>query len=77
MDKPDSIGAAEKPKDTDVAKPADAQDHPLSQEEKLEESLVDSMDGSDPPAATQPGDHGEPVPSSGFTEKDDRAARRR
>lgn len=58
-------------------KPADDQDHALSPEEKLEESLVDSMDGSDPSTATQPGDHGEPVPSSGFTEEDEKAARKR
>ncbi len=28
----------------------------------------ESMDASDPPAATQPGGKGEPVPSSGFPE---------
>ncbi|MBH1993129.1 MAG: hypothetical protein I8H86_09585 [Sphingomonadaceae bacterium] len=49
----------------------DAQDHALSREEKLDEGLKDSMDGSDPPSTTHPGDHGDPVPSSGFTEKSD------
>lgn len=44
----------------------DAQDHAVSREEKLDEGLKDSMDASDPPAATRPGDHGDPVPSSGF-----------
>lgn len=47
---------------------SDDQDHCLSQEEALEESLEDSMDGSDAPSITQPGDHGDPVPSSGFPE---------
>ena len=31
----------------------------------------ESMDASDPPAATQPGRSGEPAPSSGFPEKSD------
>ncbi len=47
----------------------DDQDRPLDQEEKLETGLEDSMDASDPPAVTAPGDHGDPVPSSGFPEK--------
>jgi hypothetical protein len=64
-------------KDSDtVTKPSDDQDHPLSAEENLEESLADSMDASDPPTATQPGDHGEPVPSSGFTKEDEEEAKR-
>jgi hypothetical protein len=46
------------------------QDHALSSEENLEEGLESSMDGSDPLSATQPGDHGDPVPSSGFPGKD-------
>jgi hypothetical protein len=32
---------------------------------------MDSMDATDPPAATAPGDHGDPVPSSGFHEEDE------
>lgn len=48
------------------------QDHALSDEEKLEAGLEDSMDASDPPAVTAPGDHGDPVPSSGFTEEEDK-----
>jgi hypothetical protein len=52
-------------------RPTDAQDHAVSLEEKLEEGLKDSMDASDPPAVTKPGDHGDPVPSSGFKEEDD------
>ena len=31
----------------------------------------ESMDASDPPAATQPGGSDEPAPSSGFPEKSD------
>ncbi|PZU58868.1 MAG: hypothetical protein DI547_08830 [Sphingobium sp.] len=53
-----------------TGKPSDGQDHALTHEEKLEESLEDSMIASDPPAVTHPGDHGEPVPSSGFPGKD-------
>ncbi|MCI4589057.1 hypothetical protein MOK15_02905 [Sphingobium sp. BYY-5] len=44
----------------------DRQDHALSREEKLEEGLRDSMDASDPPSTTKPGDHGDPVSSSGY-----------
>lgn len=57
--------------ETDEDRPTDAQDHAISTEEKLEEGLMDSMDASDPPSATAPGDHGDPVPSSGFKEEDE------
>ncbi|WP_253183230.1 hypothetical protein [Sphingobium phenoxybenzoativorans] len=56
-------------------KPADDQDHALTDEEKLEEGLHDSMDASDPPSVTKPGDHGDPVPSSGFSEDDEGSSR--
>ena len=36
----------------------------------------ESMDASDPPAATQPGDSGEPMPSSGFDEAAEKAMKR-
>ena len=49
-------------------RPTDAQDHAMTPEEKLDEGLRDSMDASDPPAATTPGDDGHPVPSSGYKE---------
>lgn len=49
---------------------SDDQDHKLDREEALEEGLKDSMDASDPPSTTRPGDHGDPVPSSGFSEED-------
>ncbi|MET0365735.1 MAG: hypothetical protein ABW169_13895 [Sphingobium sp.] len=48
--------------DTDL----EGQEKPLDLEEKLEAGLEESMDGSDPLAVTAPGDHGNPVPSSGF-----------
>ena len=57
---------------TEEKRPTDAQDHAVTKEEKLEEGLMDSMDASDPPAVTKPGDHGDPVPSSGFPEGTER-----
>lgn len=51
-------------------KDLEGQTKPLNQEEKLEAGLESSMDASDPPAVTAPGDHGDPVPSSGFHEED-------
>ncbi len=50
---------------------SDDQSHPLTQEQVLEEGLEDSMEGSDPLSITQPGDNGDPVPSSGYTDKDE------
>lgn len=61
----DIKNASRKPLGTDL----DGQHKPLNREEKLEEGLQESMDGSDPPSATAPGDHGDPVPSSGFSEE--------
>lgn len=52
-------------------RPTDAQDHVITPEEKLDEGLMDSMDASDPPSVTKPGDHGDPVPSSGFKEENE------
>ncbi|HEX7876512.1 MAG TPA: hypothetical protein VF489_07985 [Sphingobium sp.] len=52
-------------------RPTDAQDYAVTAEEKLDEGLKDSMDASDPPAVTAPGDHGDPVPSSGYKEEDE------
>ena len=49
---------------------SDAQDHVLHPDEKRDESLKDSMDASDPPSTTKPGNHGDPVPSSGYTPRD-------
>ena len=54
----------------EATRSSDAQDHVRDAEEKLDEELEDSMDASDPPSSTRPGDKGEPVPSSGFTPED-------
>ena len=39
--------------------------NPTDKIAQLDEGLAESMDGSDPISATRPGDHGEPMPSSG------------
>jgi hypothetical protein len=52
------------------------QEKVLKREEKLETGLEESMDASDPPATTAPGDHGDPVPSSGFPGKDKKKKRK-
>lgn len=41
------------------------------EEEELEEGLKETFPASDPPANTQPG-HDQPVPSSGYDEKDEK-----
>lgn len=51
-------------------KELDAQDHALTPDEKVDIGSEDSMDASDPPSASAPGDHGDPVPSSGFHDDD-------
>jgi hypothetical protein len=42
--------------------------NPDDQDAKVDVGSDESMDASDPPAATQPGQNDEPVPSSGFPE---------
>ncbi|MEC3911663.1 hypothetical protein U5A82_14655 [Sphingobium sp. CR2-8] len=54
--------------DAGDARESDTQDHVLHHDEKRDESLKDSMDASDPPSTSKPGDRGDPVPSSGFKE---------
>lgn len=66
MSNPITIEQKKRPK-TDLT----GQTKPLSREEKLEAGLEGSMDASDPPATTAPGDNGDPVPSSGFHEEDE------
>lgn len=44
------------------------EDNPEDPDAKLDAGLDQSMDASDPPATVQPGDDGEPVPSSGYDE---------
>ena len=41
---------------------------PNNEDAQLDRGLDESMDASDPPSATQPGDSGEPPKSSGFDE---------
>lgn len=50
--------------DIDIAGRLEA--NPNDPDAKLDCGLDESMDASDPPAAAQPGDHGEPMPSSGY-----------
>lgn len=42
--------------------------NPDDQDAKVDVGSDESMDASDPPAATQPGQNDDPVPSSGFPE---------
>lgn len=42
--------------------------NPEDQDAKVDVGSDESMDASDPPAATQPGQNDDPVPSSGFPE---------
>ena len=44
---------------------------------QLDAGLDQSMDASDPPTAVQPGDSGEPMPSSGFDAAAEEALRSR
>lgn len=41
---------------------------PQNEDAQLDRGLDESMDASDPPSATQPGNSGEPPKSSGFDE---------
>jgi hypothetical protein len=43
--------------------------NPENEDAKLDRGLDESMDASDPPSSTQPGDKGEPPKSSGFDEE--------
>jgi hypothetical protein len=45
--------------------------HPQDEDAKADVGSDESMDASDPPAASQPSRHDEPVPSSGFPEDDE------
>jgi N utilization substance protein B len=50
--------------DTDIARRLKRD--PNDADAQLDRGLDESMDASDPPTAAQPGDSGEPLPSSGF-----------
>jgi len=43
--------------------------HPEDQDAKADVGSDESMDASDPPAAAQPGQSDDPVPSSGFPDR--------
>lgn len=45
------------------------EDNPEDPDAQLDAGLDQSMDGSDPVATVQPGDTGEPLPSSGYDEE--------
>ena len=46
--------------------------NPHDEDAKVDLGSDESMDASDPPAASQPGCGGEPAPSSGYPEQKDR-----
>ena len=51
------------------------EEDPTDIDAQLDAGLDQSMDASDPPAAVQPGDSGEPMPSSGYDEAAEEALR--
>ena len=57
-------------RDTDIAERLE-QD-PQDEDAKLDHGLDESMDASDPPAITQPGQGSDPAPSSGYNEEEER-----
>lgn len=50
--------------------------NPGNPDAKLDVALDESMDASDPPAQSCPGNSGEPAPSSGYDEAAEEALRR-
>lgn len=42
----------------------------MTEEEELEEGLIESMDASDPPSVARKGDSGHAAPSSGYRPED-------
>ncbi len=48
------------------------QENPEDADAKVDVGSDESMDASDPPAASQPGSADEPVPSSGFSDEQGR-----
>ncbi len=86
-DKPADQPHASEPVSTDL-NPAYHPDQMAMQDESIVERLVQdpedidaqldagldaSMDASDPPSSVQPGDSGDPMPSSGYDEAAERA----
>jgi hypothetical protein len=67
----DEVGGASDPRqqagqDTSIEKRL--RKDPENPDAQLDRGLDESMDASDPPSATQPGDKGEPPKSSGYDE---------
>lgn len=54
---------------TDTSIEERLQRNPESKDARLDRALDESMDGSDPPASTQPIHRNDPAPSSGFNEQ--------
>ena len=50
----------------------EVRNNPHDENAKVDLGSDESMDASDPPAASQPGSGGEPAPSSGFPDQKDR-----
>ena len=59
--------------DKSIAKPL--KKDPSSKQAQLDEGLDESMDASDPPSVTQPGQRHDPAPSSGYDEEAERRRR--
>lgn len=68
-DKPAAARGQTAMQDEDIVKRLD-QD-PANADAQLDAGLDESMDASDVPSALQPGDSGEPFPSSGFDEAEE------
>jgi len=65
-ERPAPVGSADAGTDRSIVERLER--NPESKEARLDRALDESMDASDPPAATQPGQSDEPVPSSSFPE---------
>ena len=65
--KPD-VPPTVRPADPDAELERKLKRHPEDLDAKVDVGSDESMDASDPPAASHPGQKDEPVPSSGFPE---------
>jgi hypothetical protein len=66
MDDPEDVKKGDAGSDATIEKRLEK--NPANEDAKLDRGLDESMDASDPPSATRPGDTGEPPKSSGFDE---------
>jgi hypothetical protein len=69
-DKPATDPRQEAGQDADIAKRLE--ENPEDSEARLDAGLDESMDASDPPAATQPVHNHDPAPSSGYNAEEER-----